>query len=128
MAFANDPVWGGWAFPIQDPAVREQAEIEPLLRELVGSHSGAFLECLDLFEITHPKDEPHYYLSLLVTHDDYRGQCVGMQLLRENLQLIDRESMPCYLESTNPANVARYESVGFCPVGSFTLPAAGGSA
>ncbi len=166
-AFADDPVWGGWAFPIDNPVARdearrrfwrfnlgsamrypwvrliagaaalwvppngseltdaEEAEVEPLLRELVGAHTEAFLECLDLFASTHPREEPHYYLSLLGTHDDYRGQGVGMQLLSENLALIDREGVASYLESTNPANVARYESVGFRLVDSFTLPADG---
>jgi GNAT superfamily N-acetyltransferase len=166
-AFAGDPVWGGWAFPIEDPAAREEArrrywrfnltsamrypwvrlvpgaaalwvppngselteaeegQMEPLLRELVGAHTEAFLECLDLFASNHPRQGPHYYLSLLGTHNDYRGQGVGMQLLSENLALIDREGMPSYLESTNPANLSRYESVGFRQVGSFTLPAGG---
>jgi len=167
LAFADDPVWGGWAFPIGDPGARnearrrfwrfnltsamrypwvrlttgaaalwvppggieltdaEEAQMEPLLRELVVAHTDAFLECLDLFESNHPREEPHYYLSLLGTHDDYRGQGLGMRLLSENLELIDREAMPSYLESTNSANIARYESVGFRRVGSFTLPGDG---
>ena len=166
-AFASDPVWGGWAFPIENSVARsearrrywrfnlasamrypwvrlitgaasawvppngaeltdaEETEVEPLLRELVGEHTDAFLECLDLFESNHPREEPHYYLSLLGTHDDYKGQGRGMQLLSENLTLIDREAMPSYLESTNPANITRYESVGFRRVGSFTLPGGG---
>ena len=32
-----------------------------------------------------------------------------MALLADNLALIDAERMPAYLESTNPANNARYE-------------------
>ena len=166
-AFAGDPVWGGWAFPIDDPVVRdearrrywrfnlisamrypwvrlvpgaaalwvppngseltdaEEAEVEPLLLELVGAHTEAFLECLHLFDSNHPREEPHYYLSLLGTHDDYRGQGLGMGLLSENLALIDREGTACYLESTNPMNLSRYESVGFRHVGSFTLPGGG---
>jgi predicted GNAT family acetyltransferase len=68
---------------------------------------------------------PHYYLSLLGTHDDHRGKGTGMALLRENLARIDAEGAPAYLESTNPANLARYESVGFVRLGEFAAPEGG---
>jgi predicted GNAT family acetyltransferase len=45
-----------------------------------------------------------------------------MALLAENLALIDAEGLPSYLESSNPANDARYERVGFVRVGEFTTP------
>ena len=45
-----------------------------------------------------------------------------MRLLAENLRLIDAEGAPAYLESSNPANEPRYESVGFERSGSFTTP------
>lgn len=168
-AFANDAVWGGWAFPIADPAARtaarerwwrfnlasamrypwmrltpddgaatlwippggaeltpeEEEQLEPLLRALVGDHAEPFLAGLELFGSNHPREEPHYYLSLLGTHDDFRGCGLGMALLAENLARIDEEGLPCYLESTNPGNIPRYESVGFRKVGAFTLPAGG---
>jgi predicted N-acetyltransferase YhbS len=65
---------------------------------------------------------PHYYLSLLGTHPDRQGAGIGMRLLRENLAQMDREGVPAYLESSNPANLGRYQSVGFVPVGTFQLP------
>lgn len=100
----------------------EESQVQPLLEDLVGGHAGAFLECLELFERSHPRDEPHYYLSLLATHTDQRGKGLGMALLRENLELVDTEHMPAYLESTNPVNLFRYEGVGFYKVGEFTPP------
>jgi predicted GNAT family acetyltransferase len=42
-----------------------------------------------------------------------------MGLLAENLVRIDRERMPAYLESSNPANNHRYERQGFRAVGEF---------
>ena len=69
-----------------------------------------------------PRNEDHFYLSLIGTHPDHRGAGIGMGLLRENLALIDREGAPAYLESSNPANLARYQSVGFERCGSFQLP------
>jgi GNAT superfamily N-acetyltransferase len=103
----------------------EEADLDPLLRDLVGEHAEAFLEGLGRFEASHPRDEPHYYLSLLGTHDRARGKGLGMALLAETLAIIDEEHLPCYLESTNSGNLPRYESVGFRKVGEFTLPADG---
>ncbi|WP_434593960.1 hypothetical protein [Streptomyces sp. A5-4] len=36
-----------------------------------------------------------------------------MGLLAESLVRIDAHGAPAYLESSNPANIARYESAGF---------------
>ena len=80
------------------------------------------MDLLERFEESHPRDEPHYYLSLLGTHPARRGHGVGMRLLAENLAQIDGEGMPAYLESSNPANEERYERVGFERVGSFSTP------
>jgi GNAT superfamily N-acetyltransferase len=69
-------------------------------------------------EAAEPGD-PHYHLSLFGTHPDHRGHGHGMRLLAETLARVDAEGMPAYLESTNPANDARYESVGFEPSRTF---------
>ena len=45
-----------------------------------------------------------------------------MGLLSENLERMDAERVPAYLESSNPANNARYERLGFSQVGEFTTP------
>ena len=45
-----------------------------------------------------------------------------MALLVENLQRIDGERMPAYLESSNPANNHRYERHGFAKVGEVFPP------
>ncbi|WP_406193729.1 GNAT family N-acetyltransferase [Kitasatospora sp. NBC_01560] len=57
--------------------------------------------------------EPCFYLTLLGTHDDHRGKGLGMGLLAESLARIDAVGAPAYLESSNPANLDRYRSVGF---------------
>jgi hypothetical protein len=48
-----------------------------------------------------------------------------MGLLRKTLARIDALGAPAYLESSNPANNERYESVGFQRRDEFTLPADG---
>ena len=87
-----------------------------------ATRSRIVLEGLLRFEAAHPHDEPHYYLSFVATHDDHRGQGIGEQLLAQNLELIDAEHMPAYLESSNPKNLARYGRLGFRPLGEFSMP------
>ena len=101
------------------------AQLEPLLDELLGTRAGLVVEVFERFEAAHPRDENHFYLSLLGTHPDHRGRGIGMDLLRTNLARIDAAQMPAYLESSNPANDRRYESVGFERYGAFTLPEGG---
>jgi GNAT superfamily N-acetyltransferase len=96
-----------------------------LLKELVGSRASEVAELLCRFDQAHPRNEPHYYLSLLGTRDEHRGRGLGMALLKENLARIDAEHMPAYLESSNPGNNHRYESVGFVSVASFRAPVDG---
>lgn len=103
----------------------EEQQLEPYMRELIGDHCDTFMEGIEMFEANIPRDTPHYHLDLIGTHPSHRGKGVGMALLRENLEMVDAEHMPAYLESTNPVNVARYESVGFAKVGEFTLPGGG---
>jgi GNAT superfamily N-acetyltransferase len=99
----------------------EEALVEPLLSDLLGARSGLVLSALESFEAAHPRDQPHYYLSLLGTHPDHRGRGLGMGLVAANLGRIDQDHMPAYLESSNPANISRYERAGFVPRGQFSV-------
>ena len=130
-AVPYDWVWmtedGGAAslwIPPGEPELSEEdeADAEPLLRRLVGSHADDVLTLLDRFDSNHPADEPHFYLSLLGTHPDHRGEGKGMGLLAENLTRIDELHMPAYLESSNRGNDHRYERLGFQQVGEFAAP------
>jgi GNAT superfamily N-acetyltransferase len=105
-----------------DLTEREQAHVEPLFEDLLGTRSGEVLELFERFDAARPTGEPYYYLSLFGTHPDHRGHGFGMDLLAENLAKIDEEAMPAYLESSNPNNVTRYEGVGFRPVSEFSTP------
>jgi len=102
----------------------EQA-FDQLVIECAGPRADLVHEGIALFEANRPSNKPHFYLSLFGTHSDHRGQGLGMALLRENLELIDAEGLPAYLESTNSANLARYRSVGFEKVGEFAMPQGG---
>jgi GNAT superfamily N-acetyltransferase len=100
----------------------EEERVEPLIAELAGDRAPAVMDLIQRFGDSHPQERPHYYLSLLGTRPDRRGQGLGMALLRHNLALIDAEGMPAYLESSNPENDARYARLGFEPIGEFSTP------
>jgi GNAT superfamily N-acetyltransferase len=100
----------------------DEARLRPLIEETVGPRSGLILEVMSCFDAAHPHDREHYYLSLLGTHTDHRGAGIGMRLLADNLVHVDAAGMPAYLESTNPANLKRYESIGFEAYATFDLP------
>ena len=102
-----------------------EQQLPGLLKALVGSRASEVGELLRRFDEAHPRNEPHYYLSLLGTRDEHRGRGLGMALLKENLARIDAERMPAYLESSNPGNNHRYESLGFISVVSFRAPSDG---
>jgi GNAT superfamily N-acetyltransferase len=103
----------------------DESRLAPMIENLLGTRAALVMEVFHRFEAAHPRDRDHYYLSLLGTHSDHRGSGIGMGLLADNLLYLDTLRMPAYLESTNPANLRRYESVGFGVCGTFTLPADG---
>jgi GNAT superfamily N-acetyltransferase len=100
----------------------EEASLGPVLNDLIGSRAAEVLSLFERLDASHPQQPPHYYLSLLGTHPDHRGNGLGMALLAENLTRIDAEAMPAYLESSNPENDRRYERLGFARVGEFQRP------
>jgi ribosomal protein S18 acetylase RimI-like enzyme len=104
-------VWHPPGEPELTPAQEEL--VGPLLDRLFGERAGELLALFDRFDEHHTQTEPHFYLSWWATHRDHAGRGVGTELMRENLAEIDALGMPAYLESTNPANLARYEALGF---------------
>jgi ribosomal protein S18 acetylase RimI-like enzyme len=112
-----------WIPPHGTELTDEEGErMESLVRDLIGQRAAVVMELVERFDASHPREQPHYYLSLLGTHPDHRGQGLGMALLSENLGSIDSEGVPAYLESSNPDNDRRYERLGFKRIGEFTTP------
>ena len=99
--------------------------MEPTIVEMLGADAAPVMQAFELFDRAHPRDVPHFYLSLLATRVEHRGRGYGLGLLAGNLRRIDEAGMPAYLEASNPANVALYERHGFKVRGSFKLPGDG---
>ncbi|HET7121946.1 MAG TPA: GNAT family N-acetyltransferase [Solirubrobacterales bacterium] len=110
-----------WVPPGKPDLLAEDEErFEPLMREALGADAERLLEAFERFEQARPS-EPHYYLSLLGTHPDRTGQGWGMGLLADNLARTDAAGVAAYLESSNPANVPRYERLGFTVFDEFAV-------
>ena len=115
-----------WIPPGEPELAPTQAAREGALwEELLGPDVWRATLMGEAFERSHPQVPEHYYLSLFGTRPDKRGQGLGMSLLADNLAHIDAEGAPAYLESTNPANLDRYRSIGFESHGEFELGEAG---
>ena len=109
-----------WLPPGEPEMTSEEGRaFEQLLTALLGSRAREVQALFERFDEQHPQDEPHYYLSLWATHRDHAGRGLGTALIHDNLARIDAERMPAYLESTNPANLPRYETLGFRRRGEF---------
>jgi GNAT superfamily N-acetyltransferase len=160
-AFADDPMWGAWAFP--DPVTRRRSReqvfrllvegatryphvwispdgaatavwippggtelsaeqghaIDAVLQQSLGTRATAVLQAFELFERARPS-EPHFYLTLLGTAPEHRGNGAGRRLLRANLHEVDRAGGASYLEAGDEL-VAFYEREGFAVTERFAL-------
>lgn len=112
-----------WLPPGADELTPAEEEALPAIAvELFGQTvADELCRIFDCFEAAHPDGE-FAYLSLLATHPSRRGEGLGMNLLRANLRELDALGLPSYLESSNPANDARYRSVGYRDHGAIELP------
>lgn len=92
-------------------------EYEGLVRRLLG-HAAAesLFEASSRFGDARPT-APHAYLTLLAVAPASRGRGAGRTLLRSALERFDAARVPTYLESSNPANDRKYESLGYLPNG-----------
>jgi len=63
-------------------------------------------------EKVHPR-EPHWYLEALGVHPRCHGRGVGTALMAGGLARADADRLPCYLETSDPANEPFYRRLGF---------------
>lgn len=91
----------------------EDVRAEAFLRRACGERGDEVVEAVAQFETMHPRDETHWYLSVVATHPEHRGGRLGVGLIEHQLVTIDDLHLPAYLESSNAANLARYGELGF---------------
>ncbi len=71
-----------------------------------------FLRYGENVERAHP-DEPHWYLEALSVRPEWQRRGLGTRLVQPILERADAEGRPCYLETSDPANIAFYRRFGF---------------
>lgn len=112
-----------WFPPGQDEV--HEADLpayERLLRDTIGDVAAAALLAEgELFAAARPTT-PHAYLSLLAVAREARGLGIGMRLVQAALERYDAAGLQSYLESSNPANDARYERLGYRPAQRIHIP------
>jgi ribosomal protein S18 acetylase RimI-like enzyme len=65
---------------------------------------------------------PHWYLQVIGVDPAYHGQGFSSRLVRPILECIDRERMPCFLDTNTGKNVAIYRRFGFEVISEDTIP------
>jgi GNAT superfamily N-acetyltransferase len=123
-AFGNQAVavWSPPSVPQMFHLDSDTEEIAEMFRRLLGSRARSVFEGLMLFESSHPRERPHFYLSLLGTAPRSQGMGLGGALLESELVRCDTEGWPAYLETSRERNVRFYERRRFEVTGSAELP------
>jgi ribosomal protein S18 acetylase RimI-like enzyme len=65
---------------------------------------------------------PHWYLQIIGVDPAYQGQGFSSQLVRPMLECIDREHLPCFLETNTEKNAAIYRRFKFEVVSEDKIP------
>ncbi len=89
------------------------ALLGPERAAVVGAGLGAFAE--------NKPAPPFHYLQFLAVHPQHQGAGHGRQLVAAGQARATHAGVGIYLESTNPANLAFYRSLGLGQLGEFTL-------
>ena len=88
------------------------------------SRQGSFIRCIAPMHQRHAPF-PHWYLFHLGVAPIHQGKGYGGTLLTAMLARMDREHLPCYLETQQENNVAIYQRYGFRVVERADIPGAG---
>jgi len=85
-----------------------------LLRVAVAARRSlpAFMRLGTALENAHPS-EPSWYLQALGVHPRAQRRGVGTRLMTPALARADQAGLPCYLQTSDPANVEYYRRFGF---------------
>jgi ribosomal protein S18 acetylase RimI-like enzyme len=101
---------------------RDMLGLAPVMLLAMGPRIPRAVRAFPRIEAVHDRYPPHYYLSLLGTRPDRRGEGIGSALVQEVLERCDAESTGAYLESSKESNIPFYERHGFRVVDEIALP------
>lgn len=64
----------------------------------------------------------HWYFIVLGVDPKFHGQGFGSRLITPMLARVDKEQLPCYLDTNNEKNIRLYEYFGFKVVKKYQIP------
>ncbi|SDD51139.1 Acetyltransferase (GNAT) family protein [Mycolicibacterium neoaurum] len=102
----------------------EELRAAPSMLLTFGKAVRRGMQVSELMKRSHP-NEPHWYLAVIGSDPQVRGDGFGHALMRSRLDRCDAEFAPAYLESSNPDNIGYYQRFGFEVTGEITLPDGG---
>jgi len=82
----------------------------------IGRHGGSKLRHFnDYIDSVHQRVAPfkHWFLQAIGITPGFQGKGFASMLLRPMLSKIDKEYLPCYLETIDEKNISMYEHYGF---------------
>jgi ribosomal protein S18 acetylase RimI-like enzyme len=106
-------VWMPFEWLAPAPLLAELQGLPTMLRASGLARFGRLLAIRADLDRHHPMDRPHAYLWFLGVAPAAQGRGVGSALLRAANARNDAASLPAYLETGTPRNVALYERHGF---------------
>lgn len=117
-SFADETVWrlgdhvavGLWMRPGVNPD--GDATVAKMEATVGQDRHDDMLAMFGQMEDAHPT-APLWYLPWFGVDCHRQGEGLGSQLMQPCLEIVDRDHLPAYLDSTNPRNVSFYERHGF---------------
>ena len=100
-----------WAGPDSRQLPDERREYRQLFIEQRGD-IDVLMDAFRIVAAAHPK-EPHFYLNILGSRPELRGQGLGATLIDHVVAECERQGVPAFLESSNPRNMTLYRRHGF---------------
>jgi GNAT superfamily N-acetyltransferase len=121
-AFAEETVWrlgefaavALWMRPGVEPD--GEATVAHLLATVAPEKIDDLMAVFAQMDEAHPTSR-HWYLPWFGVDSALQGQGLGSELMRPSLELVDRDHLPAYLDSTNPRNISFYQRQGFSVTG-----------
>lgn len=90
--------------------------------EVSAEYAERLFTLLGLLDQHHPQHEPHQYLFVLGTRNQWQSHGIGSALMRSVLTGCDADGVPAYLEATSERNRALYQRHGFAVTEEVRLP------
>jgi GNAT superfamily N-acetyltransferase len=121
-AFADETVWrlgdfsavALWMRPGVEPD--GEATLAHLHATVAHEKIDDLMAVFAQMDEAHPTSR-HWYLPWFGVDSARQGQGLGSELMRRCLEVVDRDRLPAYLDSTNPQNVPFYQRQGFTVTG-----------